>query len=68
MGEPNRFSADMTVTAALSLDSRAKWVLAAYHIGGCVNCERAEDETLEEVARGYKLDLARLLADLNSLA
>lgn len=65
MGE--RFRAEMTVDAALSLDPRAKWVLAAYHIAGCGGCERAGDETLEELARGYGIELSRLLSDLNSL-
>lgn len=65
MGE--RFRAEMTVDAALSLDSRVKWVFAAYHIAGCDGCDRAPDETLEELARGYGIELSRLLSDLNSL-
>ena len=58
----------MTVANALSLDARAKWVLLAYHISGCRDCPQSEDETLAELAAGYKVDLDRLLADLNSLA
>ena len=67
MGEANRFSGDMTVEAALSLDPRARWVLAAYHVGGCGNCAMSDQETLAELAAGYKIEVARLLDDLNSL-
>ena len=58
----------MTVNAALALDGRAKWVLAAYHISGCGDCASSEEETLEQLAAGYGVDLAQLLRDLNSLA
>ena len=57
----------MTVGEALSRDARAKWVLAAYHIGGCASCAMSEEETLAEVAKGYGLDIGALLADLNGL-
>jgi hypothetical protein len=57
----------MTVNAVLALDARAKWVLAAYQIRGCGDCPSSEEETLGELAAGYRVDLARLLADLNSL-
>ena len=58
----------MTVSAALSLDARAKWVLLAYHISGCSDCPQSDDETLAELAAGYKVDLNVLLRDLNRLA
>jgi len=61
------FTAAMTVDSALALHPAARWVFAAYHIGGCDGCSSAADETLADVAEGYKLDLERLLADLNSL-
>jgi hybrid cluster-associated redox disulfide protein len=57
----------MTVDAALSQHPAARWVFAAYHIGGCDGCSSASDETLAEVADGYRLDLETLLADLNAL-
>lgn len=63
----SQFTAAMTVDSALALHPSARWVFAAYHIGGCDGCSSATDETLAEVAEGYKLDLERLLADLNSL-
>lgn len=62
------FSADTRVSDALQIHPKARWVFAAYHIGGCNRCERATDETLAQVAQGYGLPLERLLADLNALA
>ena len=61
------FSPETRVDEALRLHPKARWVFAAYHIGGCNSCERASDETLAEVAEGYELPLQRLLDDLNSL-
>jgi hybrid cluster-associated redox disulfide protein len=61
------FTAVMTVDAALALHPSARWVFAAYQIGGCNGCSSASEETLAEVAEGYRLDLERLLADLNGL-
>lgn len=61
------FEASMTVGEALARDPRARWVFAAYHVGGCSDCSRVDDETLEELAAGYKFPLDRFLADLNSL-
>jgi hypothetical protein len=61
------FEANMTVAEALALHPDARWVFAAYHIGGCNGCSRVDDETLLEVATGYQLPLEKLLADLNSL-
>jgi hybrid cluster-associated redox disulfide protein len=62
-----QFTPVMTVDTALALHPAARWVFAAYHIGGCDGCSAAIDETLAEVAAGYHLDLERLLSDLNSL-
>ncbi len=61
------FTSGMTVDAALALHPAARWVFAAYQIGGCSGCSAAIDETIAEVAQGYRLDLDRLLADLNAL-
>lgn len=61
------FEANMTVGEALALHPGARWVFAAYHIGGCNGCSQVDHETLSEVATGYKLPLEQLLADLNSL-
>ena len=61
------FAPDTLVADALSRHPKARWVFAAYHIGGCNHCERAVGETLEEVATGYGIPLDGLLRDLNSL-
>lgn len=61
------FTSGMTVDAALALHPAARWVFAAYQIGGCNGCASASEETLAEVAEGYQLQLDRLLADLNAL-
>ena len=62
-----RFVPEMTVDAALALHPSARWVFAAYHIGGCAQCAISTEETLAEVATGYELPLERMLADLNAL-
>ena len=61
------FEANMTVGEALALHPDARWVFAAYHIGGCNGCSRVDEETLSEVSTGYRLPLEQFLADLNSL-
>ncbi|MGZ7078715.1 MAG: DUF1858 domain-containing protein [Thermoanaerobaculia bacterium] len=65
--QTKRFSEEMTVGEALVLDGRAKWVLAAYHIAGCSQCPTSEEETLAQLAKGYGIELGKLLDDLNSL-
>ena len=62
-----KFDADMTVGEALAFHPAARWVLAAYHLGGCTHCAVSNDETLAQVAEGYGLPLKKLLSDLNSL-
>ena len=52
---------------ALAQHPAARWVFAAYHIGGCDGCSSASNETLAEVAEGYRLNLEKLLSDLNGL-
>ena len=61
------FEAEMTVSEALLLHPAARWVFAAYRLSGCAQCEASPDETLAQVAEGYKFDLAAFLRDLNSL-
>ena len=62
-----KFSPDMTVGEALAFHPAARWVFAAYHIGGCTHCAMSDEETLSELATGYELPLDKLLRDLNSL-
>ncbi|MFP5246289.1 MAG: disulfide oxidoreductase [Thermoanaerobaculia bacterium] len=61
------FQPDTIVAEALSLHPKARWVFAAYHLGGCSGCERSPTETLAEVATGYGIPLEEFLRDLNSL-
>ena len=57
----------MTVGAALAFHPAARWVFAAYHIGGCSQCAMSEEETLAQLAEAYGLPLEKLIRDLNSL-
>jgi len=61
------FNELMTVEDALALHPKARWVFAAYQISGCVDCQSSKNETLAEVAGGYRFDLGQFLDDLNSL-
>lgn len=61
------FTPDTVVSAALARHPKARWVFAAYHLGGCNGCSRANDETLAELAAGYRIELDAFLRDLNSL-
>ena len=62
-----QFRPQMTVSEALAFHPAAKWVLTAYHIGGCSHCSLSDEETLEQLAVAYDIPLERLLRDLNSL-
>ena len=61
------FTAGTVVAEALDKHPKARWVFAAYHLGGCNGCSRANDETLAELAEGYRIELEDFLRDLNSL-
>ena len=61
------FTATTIVSEALTKHPKARWVFAAYHLGGCNGCSRANDETLAELADGYRIELDAFLRDLNSL-
>ena len=62
-----KFEPEMTVNEALAFHPAARWVFTAWHLGGCANCEASSEETLAQVAEGYKLPLNKFLGDLNSL-
>ncbi len=65
--EKREFLPDMTVGQALGFRPAARWVFAAYHIGGCSQCSMSEEETLAQLAQGYGLSLDKLIHDLNAL-
>jgi hybrid cluster-associated redox disulfide protein len=60
------FTSETIVAEALAQDPKVRWVFAAYHLGHCAGCGRAGDETLSEVAEGYRISLEELLRDLNA--
>jgi hybrid cluster-associated redox disulfide protein len=62
------FTPETIVADALQKHPRVRWVFAAYHLGQCAGCGMAEDETLGEVAEGYRIPLDDFLRDLNALA
>lgn len=61
------FQSHTVVADALAMHPKARWVFAAYHLGGCDGCNLAQEETLAQVAEGYRISLEKLLEDLNSL-
>ena len=61
------FAPETIVAEALEMHPKARWVFAAYHLGGCNACERAPNETLQELADGYQIPLDQFLEDLNAL-
>jgi hybrid cluster-associated redox disulfide protein len=61
------FDPHTIVADALAMHPKVRWVFAAYHLGGCNACNLAHEETLEQVAEGYRIPLEKLLEDLNSL-
>lgn len=61
------FTAATIVAEALGKHPKARWVFAAWHLGGCTGCGRSDAETLQEVAEGYRIPLEDFLRDLNSL-
>lgn len=61
------FTPETIVADALEKHPKARWVFAAYHLGHCAGCGMAGDETLGEVAEGYRIPLDAFLRDLNSL-
>jgi len=61
------FRPDTIVADALAAHPKVRWVFAAWRLGGCNACERAPNETLEQLAEGYGISLDGFLRDLNSL-
>jgi hybrid cluster-associated redox disulfide protein len=61
------FTPTTVVADALEQHPKARWVFAAYHLSGCNGCSRAHDETLAELAQGYRIELDAFLRDLNNL-
>ena len=62
------FTPETIVADALETHPKVRWIFAAYHLGHCAGCGMAGDETLGQVAEGYRIPLDAFLRDLNSLA
>ncbi|NOY28582.1 MAG: hypothetical protein GXP62_22230 [Oligoflexia bacterium] len=65
LGKP--FAPSMTVDQAWRRHSGAAAVFACNNLPACDGCAVRFDETLEEAAAAYGLNLSQLLADLNAL-
>jgi hybrid cluster-associated redox disulfide protein len=61
------FTAETIVADALEKHPKARWVFAAYHLSGCAGCGMATEETLEQLAEGYRIPLQDFLRDLNGV-
>ncbi|MDX2175323.1 MAG: DUF1858 domain-containing protein [Candidatus Sumerlaeia bacterium] len=66
-GKPSWFSPAMTINDALKLHPGVKEVLASLHIGGCSSCSASASETLEQAAKGHRVDLDEMLDKMNAL-
>lgn len=67
MSENTHFSADMTVSNAMSKHPRAAEVFAAFHLGGCAHCHVNAYETIGQVCEAYGVEVAMLLEVLEGL-
>lgn len=61
------FEAQMTMDQAWRRHAGAAAVFARYHLPACDGCAVRFDETVEEAAAAYELNLEGLLSDLNAL-
>jgi hybrid cluster-associated redox disulfide protein len=57
----------MKIADVLAIDSRSRDVFAQFHLGGCSSCAINEDQTIEQAAMSYGVDLKRLMAALTAL-
>ena len=57
-----RITKDTTIAEALMIDSRVKDVLEGFNIGGCSTCSLSDQETLEEAAASYGLNVEEMTA------
>ena len=61
------FCAELTVDQAWRKHPGTQAVFARHHLPSCDGCAVRFDETLDEAATAYGLDLAMLLEELNAL-
>jgi hybrid cluster-associated redox disulfide protein len=60
--------ASMKIADAIAIDPRVRNVLAQFHLGGCSSCAIDEEQTIEQVAMSYGIDLDRLMAALTAVS
>lgn len=61
------FHKSMKVKEARAVHSGAETVLSDYHLGECNHCRHNDNDTLEQVCRGYGIPFEELLGKLNQL-
>lgn len=61
------FEPTMRIADAIAIDPRVRDALAHFHLGGCSSCAVNEEDTLEQAAASYGVNLAHLMAALEAL-
>lgn len=61
------FQRSTTVHQAWARHPGVRRIFARYHLYACPDCSVGMDETLEEAAFGYEIELSGLLGELNGL-
>lgn len=61
------FHKDIKVKESYTLHPGARMVFSSYHLGGCNHCSFNENDTLEQVCKGYGIPLEEFLGELNKL-
>ena len=56
------------IADAIALDPRIRDILAQFHLGGCSSCAINEEQTIEQAARSYGVDVDRLMAAVTALS
>jgi hybrid cluster-associated redox disulfide protein len=62
------FEASMRIADAIAIDPRIRDVFAQFHLGGCSSCAVNEEDTIEQAALSYGVDLDRLMAAITAFS
>jgi hybrid cluster-associated redox disulfide protein len=65
--KPNRFTSKMTIEQALQFHPDAKKIFQKFGLPRCNKCTVRFEETLEEAAEAYDIDLSNWISNLNQL-
>jgi len=63
-----RFDPRMKLADAVAIDPRVRDVMAQFHLGGCQACAVNEEETIEQAAMSYGVNIDQLLTALDALS